>query len=99
MIVADRQLTPLGFGRTAGVTTPAIRLPSLPVDAMYAYIQADGGDLRWRDDGTDPTATVGHFLAMNDALWYVGDLHKIRFIRDTSESSDTNLHVSYYKPK
>ena len=93
MIIADRPLTPLGFAGVLGVVG-VVKLPSTPVSAAYAYIQADGGDLRWRDDGTDPTSSVGMLIMDGEDLWYTGDLHTIRFIAVTT----ANLHVSYYKP-
>lgn len=100
MLFADRLLQSLGFERIAGITTTAVGLPNVPPKAAYAYIQADGGDLRWRDDptGTAPTGTVGHMLKRNDDHWYtVADL-PIRFVRDSAETDPTNLHVTYYKP-
>jgi len=99
MLFADRPLKTLGFERIAGITTTAVGLPNVPPDAAYAYIQADGGDLRWRDDGTNPTATVGHMLKRNDDHWYTVDKLPISFIRDTDEADPTNLHVTYYAPK
>lgn len=96
VLVADRPLRSLGFKRVATITSTVVALPDIPSNAAYAYIQADGGDLRWRDDGTDPTSTVGHYLAANDDLWYVVDRLPIRFIRDTDEAETTNLHVTYY---
>lgn len=98
MMFADRQLQSLGFKRIATITSTVVALPDIPKKAAYAYIQADGGDLRWRDDGTDPTATVGHLLAMNEDHWYTVDRLPIRFIRDTDEVEVTNLHVTYYAP-
>lgn len=97
VIAADRPLEPLGFQRIATITTTVVNL-TVPNGASYAYIQADGGALRWRDDGTQPTATVGHLLAADDDLWYVADLNKIQFIRNTGEAATTNLHISFYKP-
>lgn len=99
MLFSDHPVETLGFKRVAGITTTVVGLPDVPSDASYAYIQADGGDLRWRDDGTSPTATVGHLLQRNDDHWYTVDTLPIRFIRDTDETDPTNLHVTYYKPK
>jgi len=49
--------------------------------------------VRWRDDGTDPTSTVGMPLAAGVALQYDGDLTKIRFIESTAGAK---LNISYY---
>lgn len=99
MLFADRPLQSLGFERVAGITTTAVGLPNVPPKAAYAYIQADGGDLRWRDDGTSPTATIGHMLKRNDDHWYTVDKLPAFFVRDTDETDPTNLHVTYYAPK
>jgi len=95
-VVADRPLEPLGFYQFAVSTSP-LGLPSVPPDASYAYIQAQVGLIRWRDDGTAPTGTSGHLFDNLDDLWYIGDLHKFQVIRDSGESGSTELSVTYYK--
>lgn len=47
----------------------------------------------WRDDGVDPTTTVGMLLVAGAVLEYSGDLAKIRFI---AASSEITLNVSKY---
>lgn len=49
--------------------------------------------VRWRDDGTDPTATVGYPLPVNTELKYDGNLMKIKFIEQTAGAV---LNVAYY---
>lgn len=61
--------------------------------ARKALIQATGQSVRWRDDGTAPTASVGMVLAAGDSLVYEGDLSAIRFIQTTNSAV---LNVSYY---
>lgn len=46
-------------------------------------IQAEGGAVRWRDDGTDPTSTVGMILLAGSELDYVGQISALRFIAAT----------------
>jgi len=98
-ITADRQLVPLGFQQTAAVDSTVSGLPSKPKNADYAFVQANGGDVRWRDDGTAPTSTVGHKLLEDETFWYNGDIQKIQFIRDSGSSGTTTVNVSYYRPK
>jgi hypothetical protein len=52
------------------------------------------GQVRWRDDGTDPTATVGKLLEIGDSFEYSGELTKIKFIRTGGTSGA--LPVTYY---
>ena len=49
--------------------------------------------MRWRDDDTDPTSTVGMPLAAGVTLQYDGDLTKIRFIE---YGGTAKLNVTYY---
>lgn len=66
---------------------------TVPAAAMAALIQAQGAVVRWRDDGTDPTASVGMRLLQDFDMWYTGDLSSIRFIQ---ESASGVLNLSYY---
>lgn len=58
-----------------------------------ALIIAETQGVRWRDDGTAPTASVGMPLSVGIPLNYDGDLSKIRFIEQTASAK---LNVSYY---
>ncbi len=52
-------------------------------------------NVRWRDDGTNPTATVGNLLvAAQQPFYYDGDLSRIRFIEATASAV---LNVAYYE--
>lgn len=68
---------------TSGMTTKA----------NFALIVAEAQDVRWRDDGTAPTATIGMLLKTGVIFQYDGDLSKIKFI-ETAGSAKVN--VSYY---
>lgn len=77
-----QQLTPAA---STGLTPPAT--------ATYAIIQAEAQAVRWRDDGTAPTASVGMVIASGGELRYDGNLNAIRFIEATATAK---LNVSYY---
>jgi hypothetical protein len=67
---------------------------TVPANATYALIRAVTQSVRWRDDGTSPTGTVGMLLAVApDELRYDGDLKAIKFI-ETAASAE--LNISYY---
>jgi hypothetical protein len=90
-----------GYQQIAAATlaaSTALTIPTVPgngaLSARYAVIQCEGGEVRWRDDGTAPTSTVGFLLAQYpDQLVYDGDLTALRFIRTSASSI---LNVSYY---
>jgi len=65
----------------------------LNVKANFALITPETQAVRWRDDGTAPTTTVGMPLAAGVTLQYDGDLSKIQFIAQTAGAI---VNVSYY---
>lgn len=82
---------PLGYEQITGLSTA--KALTVPTGARKAQIQAEDQDVRYRDDGTDPTATVGMVLASGADLWYEGDLDALSFIEATTGAT---LNVSYY---
>lgn len=66
---------------------------TVPAGATMALIVAETQAVRWRDDGTAPTATVGMPLAIGVSLSYDGDLKAIRFIE---QAASAKLNVAYY---
>lgn len=66
---------------------------TVPSGAAYAIIQCESQAVRWRDDGTNPTAGVGMRLLTTGELYYDGDLSAIKFIQ---EAATAKLNVSYY---
>ena len=91
--VVDGNLTCLGYQQITSLSA-SVSL-TVPTGARVALIQAETQNVRWRDDGTDPTATVGMLLATtSDGFWYNGNLAEIEFIEVTTSAK---LNVSYYK--
>jgi len=66
---------------------------TVPTGATMALIVADTQAVRWRDDGTAPSASVGMPLAIGVIMSYDGDLKAIRFIQQTASAV---LNVAYY---
>jgi hypothetical protein len=92
--------TPLGYQQISAATLAAATPLTLPPPGNgqnigYARIQADGGTVRWRDDGVAPTAAVGMQIADGGFLDYYGDFTKFQAILSTSTPT---LNVSYYAP-
>jgi hypothetical protein len=79
-----QQLTSLGVA--AALTVPS--------GARLAVIVAEDQAVRWRDDGADPTASVGMPLAVGVQFTYPGNLSAFRVIEQTAGAT---LNVSYYK--
>lgn len=87
-----QQITSLSSAQSLTVPTgdPKTGIKSQPT---FALITAETQAVRWRDDGTNPTATVGMPLAVGVTLQYDGDLTKIKFIEQTASAK---LNISYY---
>jgi hypothetical protein len=83
--------TPLGYQQITSLSSSAAL--TIPAGAKRAIIQAETQDVRWRDDGTAPTASVGMVISAGDRLAYTGSLSAIRFIEATASAK---LNVSYY---
>lgn len=66
---------------------------TVPVGATSALIVASTQYIRWRDDGTNPTGSVGMPLLTDTYFSYDGDLNRIKFIE---QASGAVLNVSYY---
>jgi hypothetical protein len=77
-----------------GLTVPTRDpISGMDVKANFALIVAETQDVRWRDDGTAPTASVGMLLKAGTIFQYDGDLNKIQFIEVTGSAK---VNVSYY---
>ena len=94
MLVTQGHQQPLGFERITALVAAASLTP--PSGAISALIQAEGKSLRWRDDGVDPTASVGMFLLLGGDIWYSGDLTSLRLIEEGGAGAGI-ASVSYYK--
>lgn len=83
---------PLGYQQIT--TLSAATGLTVPVRAAAcALIRAETQDVRWRDDGVDPTAGVGMLLTAGTDMWYDGALSSIKFIETTASAK---INVSYY---
>lgn len=66
---------------------------TIPLGATLALIVPETQNVRWRDDGTNPTASVGMPIYIGASLSYDGDLNRIKFIQETASAK---LNISYY---
>ena len=66
---------------------------TVPTGATRALIAPLTQSVRWRDDGTNPTASVGMPVSAGTYLSYDGNLQNIKFIEITASAE---LNVTYY---
>jgi hypothetical protein len=85
---------------TVTVTAGALASP----DGNRALIYVGGAPIRWRADGTAPTATTGMFVPAGSYIdWtdpggeYAAMIRHVQFIRDTTAAANATLAVSYFE--
>jgi hypothetical protein len=83
-------LQPLGYQKLSCDTAQSM---TIPAGATYAIIVPETQAVRFRDDGTDPTATIGFPVAIGQVLELVGLLGPYRFIAQTAGAF---VNISYY---
>ncbi len=91
-VVVMQLRTALGYEQLTSLTTATALTP--PAGATLAVISVEGAAVRYRDDGTAPTATVGMPLAISQQFTYSGDFSKLEFI---GQAAGAILNVSFYK--
>lgn len=82
---------PCGYQQVPCDTAQAL---DVPANARWALLRAEAQTVRIRDDGIDPTASVGFpLLVTGDALVYAGNLKGLRVIAATAGGI---LNVLFY---
>ena len=85
---------PTGYQQVLNATLQSAAGLAPPAKTCYAMIQANGGAVRWRDDGTNPTATIGMLLPAGGELDCTTNLNAIKFI---AASGTPVLDINYYQ--
>jgi hypothetical protein len=95
--VIAAQLKPLGYQQLSAATLASATSLTVPAGATAADfgVNPTGTAVRYRDDGTAPTAALGMVInGLNyPPLHYTGDLSKIQFILSTGAPI---LDILYY---
>lgn len=88
-----QKYVPLGFQAITSLSTA--QSLTAPAGATHALVHAETNAVRWRDDGTAPTASVGMYLNTTDTpFFYSGTLSAVQFI---AVSGSPVVNVLYYK--
>jgi hypothetical protein len=99
-IAAQLTGTPGGAGTyrvSAACTSSAASLTTVgpPINANAMLMQAETQNIRWRDDGANPTTTVGMLLVSGQPpVMFTGQLSAIRFIDAVANGI---LNVAFYR--
>jgi len=86
-------LSPEGYEQIAVSTTAvSLTLPNSKVKVAICVVEDQ--DVRWRDDGVDPTESVGMLIKVNNCFAIcASSLGRFRVIRS---GPDATLNISYY---
>jgi hypothetical protein len=67
---------------------------TVPAGTALAIVIPQTQAVRWRDDGTSPTATIGYPLAVGSELYYdSASISQLKFIEQTASAA---INVCYY---
>ena len=88
----DTKAKPNGFQQITSLS--ASTALTVPAGSIFCVFMCEAQAVRWRDDGTAPTAAIGILLPVNTPYEYWGDLAAIRFFE---AAASAKLNVSYYK--
>ena len=85
--------TPKGYQQLTSITSSTGL--TVPSGATYCVVVVEANGVRYRDDGTAPTASVGMPLAVGQSVSFYGttELAAVKFIQ---QASGAILNVSYY---
>ena len=90
--VIDGSRLSAGFSQLTSLATATG--VSAPLEAKAAIIQAETQNIRWRDDGTAPTAGIGMQLAAGTSFLFTGNLQALQIIEETASAK---ANISFYK--
>lgn len=94
---AAPRYTPLGYCQLTSMSSStglASCAGGVPATATVAQLCVEAQAVRYRDDGTAPTATIGMPAAAGTCFPISGNLSAIRFIQSTAGAI---LNVSFYR--
>ena len=95
-VTRDANFSPMGYCQLAVTTAVLISTCSggIPAGATRAWLVPETAAIRWRDDGTAPTTTVGMPLAVGQQLIYQGLLTTLQVIAQAGTSS---VSIAFYR--
>lgn len=87
---------PLGYCQLSVTAAVLVSTCSggIPSGATFAQVVTETAAIRWRDDGTAPTTTVGNPLAVAAVLTYAGLLASLQVIAQTGTAV---VNIEFYR--
>lgn len=94
--VASDFIQPLGYCQLTSVSSSTLVSScsgGIPALTGWAVLCIDTAAIRWRDDGTAPTASVGMPVAAGQCFYYSGTVAALRVI---AQSGSPVVNISFY---
>lgn len=89
------KVKPLGYEQKT-VSTTAVGLTSIPAGASRAIVMVEAQSLRYREDGTAPTSSVGVLCVATTRFELESRQAILDFKAIRSGSTDSVISVNYY---
>lgn len=89
-------IQPLGYCQLTSVSSSTLVSScsgGIPARTAWAVLCIDTAAIRWRDDGTAPTASVGMPVASGQCFYYSGTFAALRVIAQTGSPV---VNISFY---
>lgn len=90
----DGKRKPISWQKITDLSTvTSLTVPPVTDNPQIVLVQPEGANVRWRDDGGNPSSSIGMLLTAGSFLEYNGDINAIKFIE---VSASATLNVLYY---
>jgi hypothetical protein len=89
-------IAPLGYCQLSSVSSSTLVSScsgGIPTRTAWAVLCVETADIRWRDDGTAPTTSVGMPVAAGQCFYYSGTFATLRVIAQTGSPK---VNISFY---
>lgn len=93
LISATMGATTVSNVQMTAITNAAAQTVATPAGTRRVEIQAQDNNIRWRSDGTAPTATVGNIIYAGDTREFDASLGTIQLI-STGGDAIANVHFA-----
>ena len=93
-VFSGARLIANGYQQVAAQDAITAAGPTIPLGTMVMRVQTIGENIRWRDDGTNPTTTTGERLASGSVMEYIVRKLPLKVI---AEQNTTQINYTFYK--
>jgi hypothetical protein len=95
-VVRNALLIPMGYCQLSVTAAVLISTCSggIPAGATITYLTPETAAIRWRDDATAPTTTVGNPVSAGQQLTYYGLLSTLQVV---AQAGAATVNINFYR--